>query len=92
MAFQFELRGSFGLINNNFCNQWVIIIILMFSIRIEDLHKWVMYSIWFVIIFVDFAWTFYVMSLFSVCILLGLVIVKSMRIFGPRRNVDLDTT
>ena len=43
------------------------------------------------IISIDFAWIFDILSFFSIGVFLGLIIIEAMGVFGPGGDVDFNT-
>jgi hypothetical protein len=48
-----------------------------------------MYCVRLVIISIDFAGIFYIMSFFTISVFLSFIVVETMGIFGPSGDVDL---
>jgi len=90
VTLQFELRSIFRLVNEDFSNQRIIIILLVLVVGVEYLELLSMYCIGFVIISVDFAGILDVLGLPTISIFLCLIVIQSMGVFGPGGDVNLD--
>lgn len=91
MTLEFEFWIAFGLIHEHFCYERVVIIFVVFAVNIDYLIGDDVYSIWFVIIAVNFTRFVNKVCFLPVRIFLSFIVVQAVRVFGPSGDAYLNT-